>query len=460
MPIACELPGDDGPHPVDSAPRRPRRNSFLVRMLVAGATKIRTKNDQASWSRRWRTRLGLTGPWTPTGWANTLTRSSSSSHPTSTSSGRAHGAPPGGREHGPVALLEREDLGHPPHVAGDVLGQAVQPVLDPPDVAVHVGQTAGCRRSSRTPVAPAAPGAGGRRRPTARRPASRAARAAARPVSTHPGSRPPWPAHRRRCRVHRAARRAATRRTASASQGSVPWSFDHPVDSDHRGSRSPARRGRRRCRRAPGGRPDRADAATSRVDGAAVSSSSRRTPPRITRSCRSGSSAPAATRCRRRRAAPGSPARRRPRWDISTTWGTVPTSHVTIPRRSSIGARSAIAARASGARRARIGVEVVVGVVDHALGIGDDHVHHAGAPAPQPGANVIRRDAHPAHVGERSTEPVDEPAPRRTEPLQCRPRRVGGGDQSAPDLLGQRPHRARPPARRGGRGSASRSPRR
>ena len=46
-----------------------------------------------------------------------------------------------------------------------------------------------------------------------------------------------------------------------------------------------------------------------------------------------------------------------------------------MPRRSSIGAAAAIAARAVAASRARMRVEVVVGVVDGAVGVGDDDVH-------------------------------------------------------------------------------------
>ena len=49
-------------------------------------------------------------------------------------------APADRPQHAGVALLQRDDLGHPPHVAWDVLGQAVEPVLDRPHVAVDVGQ--------------------------------------------------------------------------------------------------------------------------------------------------------------------------------------------------------------------------------------------------------------------------------------------------------------------------------
>ena len=82
----CRSLGDENSTRIPPPVRDRWRSVLSVRISVARATNIRTEIDQPSWSRRWRTRLGLTGPWTPTGWANTLTRSSSSSQPTSTSS--------------------------------------------------------------------------------------------------------------------------------------------------------------------------------------------------------------------------------------------------------------------------------------------------------------------------------------------------------------------------------------
>ena len=198
-------------------------------------------HDRVASSRR--SFVGLTPPLAPTGWANTLTRSSSRRQPSSTTAWPGRAAPQQRR----VVVLERHDLVHPPAVAADVLGEAVEAERDRPDVAGDVVEPRRAGHDARTAAARA--GRGG--------PSTSSTDALQRrrgqPAQPFADRRRPRPARRRPAPSPRPRRPGASRRTsrcssanASASHGSVVPA-QHVVDRGERSSRRRARRGRRRC---------------------------------------------------------------------------------------------------------------------------------------------------------------------------------------------------------------------
>ncbi len=239
------------------------------------------------------------------------------------------------------------------------------------------------------------------------------------------------PAHDRAAARRTRPRPTAARAGAARGRRRRTHSRDERVEVDAAGG----------DRQAPGGvRPFR----TSRADGPAVSSSSRRTPPSITRRCRSAlvrtrSDTLVAVVEQRRVAGRGDA---RPPAD-STTCGSVPTSHVDharAARRSAPPRRSP--ARAVAASRRLIAPRSSSASCTVAVGVGDDRVHPQVRRARRGGRTSSGLTATPRPRRSAVGEGVDEPAASGGAERGRAPRAIVSaiGISSPAHVLGQRAH--------------------
>ena len=411
----------------------------------------------ASWRR---SLVALTEPSAPIGWANTLTRSSSSRQPSSTTSG-ATGPRPARRSSATYSSSSGSDLVHPAEVAPDVVGQPVEAVLDPAEVAADVVEAIGAGGDDEPrPHEPLEVGGDvvGGPRCTAG-----AASVASRSRTTlrrgehvaGPGHRAGGDARRLPSRRPAAARRTPRRPTAAAFAARSTRSTAANAQSATSSSRSMPLRAMARRPGCP------SPLSTSRVDGPAVSSSRRRTPavhhPPLEVGVRQHAQRDARVVVEQRRVPGGGDAAAAGLDDLGER-ADVPRHHaaplVDRRRRGDRGARrrppsaARIAPRSSSASRTVPSASVTTTFIRR-------WARHDRA-----SSNIAGRTATPVDLAERDGQRVDERdrAAGRARRARLRSSRPSGSAGAARPWAASARGRRR--ARPGGRGSASRSPRR